>query len=195
LPGFSLSARGREQIAATSRELLRRGLEGRCVLVSSPLDRAAESADIVAEALHPQARATDERLRERGSVRDGLARVPSMKALALRLCEPGAVARHERRAFVADRMKQAVSSVLDLARRSGCDTAVVVSHQAPIGILRAALEHGGAESSKPLRTRLPRLWLPWPLLARPSALGSISELELAEDRSVFRGYWSPSSAR
>jgi broad specificity phosphatase PhoE len=188
LPGFDLSALGETQARAAGRELARRGLVGNVVVIASPLDRAAQTAACLAEHLAPSGISSDPRLRERGSVRDGLHRAPGLVELARRLSEPGAWGRHERRVDVEARMVAAIADGLSSAHDVGAAALVVVSHQAPIGIARAALvrRRRGVAADAIARA------FPWPLRAPPCGLGSITELAPAGASWRVRGVWSPS---
>jgi len=187
LPGFGLSALGEAQAHAAGRELALRGLVANTVVIASPLDRAQQTASRVAEHLAPTHASSDPRLRERGSVRDGLHRAPGLAELARRLAEPGALARHERRVEVERRMLAAIAEWLSSAHALGAVALVVVSHQAPIGIARAALvrRRGGAIANAVARS------FPWPLRAPPCGLGSITELVADGAAWRVRGVWSP----
>jgi broad specificity phosphatase PhoE len=191
LPGFRLSALGEAQAHAAGRELARRGLVGNAVVIASPLERAQQTAARLAEHLAPLCASSDPRLRERGSVRDGLHRAPGLVELARRLAEPGALARHERRVEVERRMLAAIAEGLSSAHAVGAVALVAVSHQAPIGIARAGLvrRRRGATADAIVRA------MPWPLRAPPCGLGSITEL-IADGASWrVHGVWSPPCER
>jgi broad specificity phosphatase PhoE len=167
LPGFPLSARGRDQIEATSAFLAARGSSIERA-VSSPLARALETAMLIASALGLPAPSTDERLVEADSPYDGLPRGFAPRAYVARwLSAPRK--RHEPALEIAARM----SAVLSDACGSSRDV-VLVSHQRPIQVVRKALEH----------TR----WSP------RCACGSVTTLHLARrDRLSIDSveYWEP----
>ncbi|MDD2785328.1 MAG: histidine phosphatase family protein [Patescibacteria group bacterium] len=64
LPGFPLSAKGKAQVSEVAKLLEERKITF-CQIVSSPLERALQTAEIVGERLHVAVR-TDERLTEWG---------------------------------------------------------------------------------------------------------------------------------
>jgi broad specificity phosphatase PhoE len=83
-------------------------------------------------------------------------------------------------------MTSAVFEAVRLARATSSEGVLVVSHQAPIGVLRATLERPRA-----LAFRTTLALVPWPFVAAPSALGSVTELELDGDRAEPISYWVP----
>jgi broad specificity phosphatase PhoE len=138
LPGFHLSDLGRHMAEIVADELAHRDV---VVLVSSPLERAQETAAPIA-ARHGLPITTDERVIEATNFFEGrtfghgdgaLWRVKNLRLLR----DPRRPSWGEPFDELADRMLAAVEDARDLARGH---EAVIVSHQAPIWTLRRRLE-------------------------------------------------------
>jgi broad specificity phosphatase PhoE len=114
LPGFGLSARGREQAQAAAEELKGKGARA---LVSSPLQRAVETAEIIGTALGLEMR-IDARFIEAQSFRDGLPRDAWGIGRLLRGAE------YESRRQVRARVRAALATL--------GDRTIVVTHETPI---------------------------------------------------------------
>jgi broad specificity phosphatase PhoE len=171
LPGFGLSARGREQVQAAAARLQAIVNNGPTAIVSSPLARARDSAGIVSEALGVPV-AIDDRLSEAHSVFDGLVRRGKVHEMARRATTPRAWLENERPAAVLRRMREAV--------RATTGDVVLVSHQFPIWMARVAFEHGGAFAER----------FPWLFARGRCELASITTLRFADDRWRETSYWS-----
>src|ERR671914_1667381 len=136
LPGYNLSERGKLQ-AAGAAERLRRAPVG--VVWSSPLERALETAHIIAEP-HGIEVVTDERLTESDTTFEGLTR--SLLGLLRSprhwwsVRNPVRPSWGETFADIRVRMMSAVDEAL--AGADGQDV-VIVSHQTPVLVARLAL--------------------------------------------------------
>jgi broad specificity phosphatase PhoE len=171
LPGFHLSERGRTQAEAAARWL--RGRDRTIdAIVSSPLDRAVETAQIIA-ALAGGTVEIDERLIEASSQFDGLHKTAFLSPQHwARLRNPLRPSWGEPYAQVAMRMRVAI----ELARAAHPGgVVVIVSHQSPIWIARRAYESAGP---------------PW-LVPMRCAPGSITTLHFARTRFAGETYWHP----
>jgi broad specificity phosphatase PhoE len=140
LPGWHLSARGRE-MAARVGEFMRRAelTHLRC----SPLERAQETMAPIAAHHAALAVVTDERLTEAGNVFQGEIFGPGNKALwkpsAWRfLVNPLKPSWGEAFDEIAERMRAAVAAARDAAGPGG--EALIVSHQLPIWMARLDAE-------------------------------------------------------
>jgi len=138
LPGYHLSANGRLMAAAAADFFAERPV---AALFASPLERAQETAQPVAERLGLEI-VTDERLIESENVLEG--KTVSLAQLALNpanwryLWNPFRPSWGEPYPQVASRMRQ----VIDRAREAAPgQEAICVSHQLPIWISRLAAEH------------------------------------------------------
>lgn len=138
LPGFHLSDLGRQMAEVVAEDLSRRDI---VVLVSSPLERALETAAPIADRTGLQV-TVDERVVEAENYFEGRTfgrgdgALWRMKNLRL-LRDPLLPSWGEPFDALADRMLAAVTATRDLARGH---EAVIVSHQAPIWTLRRLLE-------------------------------------------------------
>lgn len=180
LQGFSLSAEGRTQIQRAADALAalrrrspdaapqtspmsaahRRAIGGPVRVVASPLERAVESATIIADALGAGPVETDARLIEARSTFDGLRYRRDALAHLRRWLT--AAERDERPSEIAARMRDA------LIELSGDQPLVIVSHQLPIQYLRMSVERP---------ERAPRPWH-----ERPSCeTASITALRVSVD--------------
>ncbi len=174
LPGFSLSERGRQQALRVAQHLTATDIA--CV-VSSPLERAVQTADPVA-ASHRLDVATDENLIEAANEFEG--EQVSLGRAAFRdprrwpkLANPFQPSWAEPYLRVAHRMLAAVHAARGAA---GGHEAVCVSHQLPIWALRRFVEGK-------------RLW--HDPRHRECALASLTSLEFADERLVSVSYSQP----
>lgn len=173
LPGYSLSERGQRQAKAAA-EHLREADPG--VVWASPLERAQETAQIIAEP-HGLEIATDERLTESGTTLEGVSsnvmrlfRNP-MRWWSLR--NPMRPSWGESFTDIRARMLSAIDDAI--VKAAGREVAVV-SHQTPVLVARLALA----------RRQVP----PW--LGRvPCHTGSVTTLVLDGDRVVTASYFKP----
>jgi broad specificity phosphatase PhoE len=173
LPGFHLSANGRMMAAAAADYF-----DGRPVaaLFASPLERAQETAQPVAERLGLPI-TTDDRLIESGNVLEG--KSVSMANLAANplnwkyLWNPFAPSWGEPYNQVVSRVRQVIDRARDAARGQ---EAVCVSHQLPIWVSRLAAENK-------------RLW--HNPNSRQCALGSVTSFNFDGDRLTGVSYAVP----
>jgi broad specificity phosphatase PhoE len=138
LPGYHLSAVGRRMAERAGKALLDRDITH---LVSSPLERARETAEPLATALDLDVR-VDDRLVEAGNSFQGLPFGPGDRAWAHprawpRLRNPFRPSWGEPYAVIAARMLAAAWAARDAAEGH---EAVCVSHQLPIWTLRRLVE-------------------------------------------------------
>ena len=166
IPGFRLSERGRAQAEAAARQL-----QGIDAIVSSPLERAVETAEIIAQG---RAVRIDDRLLEARSEFDGLRKTAFLSPRYWPLLrDPTRPSWGEPYGDVAMRMRVAI----ELARESHSGGSVVmVSHQSPIWIARRSYQ-----SAAP----------PW-LRRMRCAPASITTLVFVGARFVRDEYWRPS---
>jgi broad specificity phosphatase PhoE len=176
LPGYHLSADGRMMAKAAAGFLAGRDV---AVLVTSPLERAQETAEPIAEEFALTA-VIDERLIEPWNhfegltfgVGDGSLRKPQHW---LHLINPLRPSWGEPYRSVADRM---LAACLDAARAASGHEAVCVSHQLPIWTARRAAEGR-------------RLW--HHPARRQCALGSVTSLTYTGGRVSAVSYAEPSA--
>jgi len=179
LPGFHLSERGQRQAKAVAAHLAQE-CEPFAAIVSSPLERAQETAQPLADALGPVV-TLDDRLIESGdSVFEGrphASRWSSLRAGDLwHLRNPWRPSWGEAYRDIAGR----VHAAIDDARRAHPGKRVVcVSHQSPIWVTRRAYE------GKPL-WHDPR--------SRQCAHASLTVLTFDVDQLVRIGYETPAGA-
>jgi broad specificity phosphatase PhoE len=184
LPGFSLSATGRAQAARLSEFLASES--PRLRVVSSPLERARETAEILCEALDGRVSYTiDERLTEAGSWREGLPRAIAPVAYLSNALDPDARAKNELPRAVADRMRAAVLDAI-LASSAG-EAIAVVSHQIPIWMARVAFEHRFGEPDERFAARA----APLLFVRGRCAPASVTTLDLDAGRLTRTSYWEP----
>jgi broad specificity phosphatase PhoE len=139
--------------------------------VSSPLERAVESAEIIANELGLHRSITrDHRLIEAHSRFDGLRYRADLLGHIQRMLEGGT---DESAESIALRMLDALR---EYGRREDRGSIVLGSHQLPIQYLRCKLERGG---------RRVRPWTPRP----PCATGSITTLAIYETSIELLEYW------
>lgn len=186
IPGFSLSEPGRAQARAAA-AYLRGELDGESRIVSSPLERARETAEIIAGKLGGEANGaveTDERLTEATSWKEGLPRAFDARAYLERALSGRA--KHERPRAVALRMRAALSDVL--ASMGTEASVVVVSHQVPIRLACVAFEHDLGGPGETIVTRM----FPWLRFRTRCDHGSITTLRFEGSSLVDVRYWEPS---
>ena len=138
LPGYHLSANGRLMAAAAADFFAERPV---AALFASPLERAQETAQPVAERLGLEI-VTDERLIESMNVLEGktvtLAQLALNPANLRYLWNPFRPSWGEPYPQVVTRMRQVIDRAREAARGQ---EAVCVSHQLPIWVSRLAAEH------------------------------------------------------
>ncbi|HVF53957.1 MAG TPA: histidine phosphatase family protein [Actinomycetota bacterium] len=173
LPGFVLSATGRDQAAAAAERLSERPLDE---VWSSPLERAQETAATIATP-HGLEVVTDERLVESGTTLEGVGRravafaTSPQKWWSLR--NPLRPSWGESFVEISARMTEVIFEVLEAS--PGAEVAFV-SHQTPVLVARLALA----------RRRVP----PW-LAFTPCETGSITTLGLIDGEIVRASYFVP----
>lgn len=170
MPGFGLSDRGRAQAKATGHRLAARGV---AEIVSSPLERAVQTAEIIARACDVDVVTRDERLIESETVFDRLPLLaPAYPWHWHRLWNPLRPSWGEPFDAIAARM---LAVVRELAARHPHGEAVAVSHRTPIWTARHRLSRWGP---------------PW--LSRPRTThASVTSLHLDGGACVSYGYWEP----
>lgn len=170
LAGFPLSDSGREGIARAARRLREEGVSP-VRIVSSPLLRARQSAEIVAETLDCRdALHIEDDLSERASFRDGLSYRFHAKSYLRRMLDREAWARHES----IDRVLLRMHALAESWKREANDGdhIVVVSHQLPIACLAMSLRYG-----LPL-ARVLAFGFPWQKLVPPPETASVMRITL-----------------
>ena len=169
LPGFSLSALGRRQARAVGLTLQAHDFD---VILSSPLERAVETATLLLMDRASPALHLDDRLIEIGSWKEGLPRRVSPVAYAKQYFDKDVRGKTEPAREVVARMRLVIDDLL--AR--GCESVVLVSHQAPIWLIHAAYVGG---LNRVGRTRLGAGvggLAPWLFVRPPPETGSITTL-------------------
>ncbi|CCH77109.1 putative phosphoglycerate mutase [Nostocoides japonicum T1-X7] len=177
LPGYGLSDLGREMARLAAAHLAERDV---VEVVSSPLERAQQTARPIAEA-HELPVGTDERLTEAENAFEGrnvaggkgLLREPRMFKYFLNPTKPSW---GEPYVDLARRMRAAID---DARARSRGHESVLVSHQAPIWICRCALEGR-------------RLW--HDPRRRECTLASVTSLTYADDHLESIDYAEPAAS-
>lgn len=174
LPGYHLSELGKQQAQAAADRLAAADIGA---VWSSPLERAQETAEIIA-APHGLSIVTDERLLESGTSLEGIGRTLASFLSSPRhwwhLRNPFKPSWGESFSEIRARMLEVVGEALQDA---GGREVVVVSHQTPVQVARLALA----------RRNVP----PW-LGFAPCVTGSVSSLELDEGRVLSAAYFAPS---
>jgi broad specificity phosphatase PhoE len=133
LAGYALSEQGRRDVESCALWISSRGSHVRAI-VSSPLERAVETANILRAELSSQcAVRTDPRLIEAASRFDGLRYRADFWGHVQRWLERGHA--DEAPSLVASRMREALRSIADETSAA----AIVVSHQLPIQYLQVSL--------------------------------------------------------
>lgn len=191
LPGYGLSTEGVSQAKRAAAWLREYALRPVCVIVSSPLLRARETASLLRDELSLVGDIEYEpALTEVCSPFDGLARGAHPFAYARRLVAtfPRCLTEWERSEAAAVRMRDAIREAAERSKREGC-AVVLVSHQAPIWLARVALEHGyaGEQSS----------WIdrktPWRYRAPSPGYASITELRVPTVGTPAARYVDPAA--
>lgn len=172
LPGYHLSELGKQQARAASDHLNDAPIG---TIWSSPMERARETADIINEP-HRLEIVPDERLTESHNSFEGVRRTwhgillgNPLKWWHLR--NPMRPSWGETFAQVKDRMLEAIWEAADVSDRGDV---VIVSHQTPVLVARLALS----------KRRVP----PW-LAFTPCHTGSVTTLEMDEDRKLVRAHY------
>lgn len=191
LPGFRLSEVGRAQARVTADYLHAFGGQLRQV-VTSPLERAQETAEILSARLGLPAASIDDRLIEAGSWRDGLPRALSPLAYARRYFNFGERKKVEAPAAIAKRMKGAIDDAIATLDEDGTAIALV-SHQTPIWWARVAVERGVDAFARAYFDNV----TPWIYVRSPCDLASVTTLAITQKsegaKPSFR-YFAPSSS-
>jgi broad specificity phosphatase PhoE len=175
LPGYNLSERGRRQAKEAAEHLADSDVG---VICSSPLERALETADAIAE-LHSIEVEIDDRVTESQTDLQGVG--GNLRAFIMsprvwwRLRSPWRPSWGESFADVRSRMLAAAGEAL---HKAAGREAVIVSHQAPVVVARLALA----------RRRVP----PW-LSGFRCQTGSVTTMILEEGRVTETSYFVPSS--
>lgn len=173
LPGYNLSEVGIEQAKQAAEHLRDRDIGS---IWSSPLERAQETATIIAEP-HGLEIVTDERLIESGTTLEGVGRTAIALLRSPRhwwsLRNPWRPSWGETFAEVRERMAAAVADALAAA---GGREVVIVSHQTPVQAARLVL----AKRNRP----------PW--LGEPCSTGSVSSLVIKDGTVLSSDYFAPS---
>jgi broad specificity phosphatase PhoE len=184
LPGYQLSATGVKQIKITG-DYLRSVCGDLRAFHTSPLERAQESAAILAERLD-EAPTVEPNLIEIASWRDGLPRRVAPLTYLRRFLDPQARAVSERPREVVQRMRDVVHRALALTEATADGSAVLVSHQAPIWFARVAFERADALGRHLLGVA------PWLLPDSRCDVASVTTLCFdAEGRFVCSRYFAP----
>ena len=173
LPGYNLSERGRRQAEAAGEHLARRDVG---VIWASPLERAQETAQAIA-AHHSVEITTDDRLIESGTTLEGLGKSVAAFMRSPRhwwaLRNPLTPSWGETFADIKARMMAAIEEAV---RTAGGREVVVVTHQTPVLVARAALN----------KRRGP----PW-IGGVSCTTGSVTSLEIEEGRVLAAAYFAP----
>lgn len=173
LPGFRLSDLGRRQSVAAAARLADASIG---LVTASPLERAQETAAIIAEP-HGLEVGTDPRLIESGTTLEGVGRtlvgIVGSPRRWWSLRNPLKPSWGETFGEIRRRMMAAISDAVEAA--DGRDV-VIVSHQTPVLVARLALTG----------QRIP----PW-LAFTPCATGSVTTLVIEDGRAVSAAYFAP----
>jgi broad specificity phosphatase PhoE len=175
LPGYNLSERGQQQAEEAAEHLADNDIGA---VWSSPLERARETADVVA-ARHSLEVNVDERLIESGTEFQGVGR--SIRAFLVSprlwwtLRSPWKPSWGESFSEIRERMLAAVTDAL--AAANGREV-VLVSHQTPVVVARLALQG----------RRLP----PW-VSGIPCRTGSVATVVLTEGKMASGSYFAPTA--
>ena len=169
-PGFHLLGRWPRASARGGRHLRDLGAP-LAAFISSPLERAVETADIIAEQLACATATTIERLIEAYNELDGLHRWAFLQPWRWpRLWNPFRPSWGEPFSSIAARMRRVIEE-----RRVPGAAIALVSHQAPIWIARQSYERPGP---------------PWLGKVRCTQ-ASVTTLRFDGDRYVGHLYWAP----
>lgn len=173
LPGYNLSERGQRQAEAAAERLSDRDIG---VVWASPLERAQETAQPIA-LWHGIEITTDERLIESETTLEGVGKTLLAFARSPKhwwaLRNPLKPSWGETFGEIKLRMMDAIDEAV---RAAGDREVVIVSHQTPVMVARAAL---GKRRGPP--------WLP----GAPCTTGSVSTLEIREGAVVSATYYAP----
>lgn len=173
LPGYHLSERGRRQAQAAAERLARAELGA---VHSSPLERAQETAQIIAD-VHGLEVTTDHRLIESETTLEGVGRTFGAILRSprhwLHFRNPMKPSWGESFVEIRARMLEGIEAAV--ASAAGNEV-VVVSHQTPVLVARLALT----------RNRLP----PW-LGFTPCQTGSVTSLVMEDGAPVSASYYAP----
>jgi broad specificity phosphatase PhoE len=173
LPGYHLSERGKRQAQAAADRLSDADVT---VVCSSPLERAQETAQLIAD-VHGLEVTVDHRLIESETTLEGVGRTIGAILRSprhwLRFRNPLTPSWGESFVEIRARMMEGIDAAV---AASGGGEVVIVSHQTPVLVARLALT----------RTRLP----PW-LGFAPCQTGSVTSLVLEEGGPVSASYFAP----
>jgi broad specificity phosphatase PhoE len=176
LPGFHLSAVGRQQAEAAAERLADADIG---VIWASPLERAQETAAAIA-ARHSVAIVTDDRLIESGNEFEGktrdVLRIVANPANWWRLRNPTTPSWGESFKEIKARVLAAIEDAV--ASANGREV-VIVSHQTPVLVARLGLA----------RRRVP----PW-LALTPCQTGSITTVVLEGQTVLSASYFAPAAS-
>jgi len=185
LPGFVLSAAGRAHAQAAGRRL-RELVSGPPCIVSSPLERAQETAAIIARTFGEDVNVTtDERLIEARSFAMGLPRRFAPHLYLRRMLQTNRP-RNESPTAIVDRMVEAA--------RAACGPhpdAILVSHQFPIWMARLGLENGHENGLAQHARAFVARRAPFLFLRERCVPGSITTILLDDPRPHTTTYWEP----
>lgn len=177
MPAYHLSELGREMAVCVGEYLRSHDVTH---LVSSPLERAQETIEPLAEALHQEV-TIDDRVIEAGNDFEGMTVGSNPKQLLNprlwpKLVNPVQPSWGEPYTQIAERMRAAVT---DAREAAAGHEAVIVSHQLPVWIARLSYE-GRRYWHDPRK--------------RECALASVTSLSFAGDRLVSIQYSQPAAA-
>ncbi len=177
MPGYHLSELGREMAVSVGEYLRSHDVTH---LVSSPLERAQETIEPLAEALHQEV-TIDDRVIEAGNDFEGMTVGSNPKQLLNprlwpKLVNPVQPSWGEPYTQIAERMRAAVT---DAREAAAGHEAVIVSHQLPVWIARLSYE-GRRYWHDPRK--------------RECALASVTSLSFVGDRLVSIQYSQPAAA-
>ena len=182
LPGFPLSPEGQAQVQMTAAFLKRTLASSLNHIIASPLQRAQQTASIVAKGYGANV-VTDEQLIEAGSPFDGLPRRFAPMQYVSRYFDRTRAHQHEAPGDVAARMMRAVREALLL---EGLDV-VLVAHQFPIQMARVGFERQLDERSSFFFKRVPMA-----LLRVRCSLASVTTLSFQTGAlTPTIHYWEP----
>jgi broad specificity phosphatase PhoE len=175
LPGFNLSSAGRAEASAAGVRLENVPIDK---ILSSPLARAVQTAEAIAQHHHNVSVLEDEGIGEARMYPEWIGHrwddIPELFPGQLEQYLTDAsmsTGTHESLAHVANRMRSAIDDVLD----TGVSHVVVVSHQDPIQAFRLAA------TGRPLSE----------LRLDPPSHGSITTLERTNVTWAETGHWQP----
>jgi broad specificity phosphatase PhoE len=174
MPGYHLSERGQRQAEAAADRLQDQNIGA---VWSSPLERAQETAQAIAQP-HDAQITLDDRLLETNSTLEGVGRTIASLLKSPRhwwhLRNPFKPSWGESFADIRLRMMAAIDDAAEAAKGR---EAVIVSHQTPVIVARLSLA----------RSRMP----PW-IGFTPCHVGSVTTLVIEDGRVVSASYFAPS---